>query len=89
LITDFHPDMVAIMGWRTTATRPEGSYLLPNMPHTRTDYVQAVTAAGFTLLDVRDVPVRDVPEGCVPFHEALVSEHGDSSLCLFVLAQKR
>jgi malonyl-CoA O-methyltransferase len=89
LITDFHPDAVTKMGWRTVAARPEGHYLLPNMPHTRASYLQAVERAGFALLDVQDVLVRDVPEGCVPFHEAMVSEHGDSSLCLVVFAQKQ
>jgi malonyl-CoA O-methyltransferase len=89
LITDFHPDAVATLGWRTVAVRPEGLYLLPNMPHARADYLQAVERAGFTLLDVRDVPVRDVPAGYLAFHEAIVSEHGDSALCLIVFAQKR
>ena len=89
LITDFHPDAVANMGWRTVAARPEGRYLLPNMPHTRADYLQAVEKAGFTLLDVQDVPVRDVPPGVLAFREDIVREHGDSSLCLTVFAQKR
>jgi ubiquinone/menaquinone biosynthesis C-methylase UbiE len=88
LITDFHPNAAAIMGWRTVAARPEGLYLLPNMPHTRADYLQAVERVGFTLLDVRDVPLCDVPEGCFADHDELVREHGDVSLCLIVLAQK-
>jgi hypothetical protein len=88
LITDFHPDAHTVMGWRTVAVRPEGRYTLPNMPHTRADYVQAVTGAGFTLLDVRDVPVRDLPEGYVHFYEALVREHGERSFCLILLARK-
>jgi 2-polyprenyl-3-methyl-5-hydroxy-6-metoxy-1,4-benzoquinol methylase len=88
LITDFHPDAVAVMGWRTVAARPEGHYLLPNMPHTREDYLQAVERAGLALLDVQDVLVRDVPEECVAFYEIMVSQHGDSALCLIVFAQK-
>ena len=88
MITDFHPDAVANLGWRTVAVRPEGLYLLPNRPHTRADYLQAVEKAGFTLLDVQDVPVRDVPPGYLALHEDIVSEHGDSSLCLIVFAQK-
>jgi malonyl-CoA O-methyltransferase len=88
LITDFHPDGATSMGWRTVAVRPEGSYALPNMPHTRADYLQAVKGAGLNLLDVQDVPVRDVPEGCFAFHDRLVREHGDVPLCLIVLGQK-
>jgi ubiquinone/menaquinone biosynthesis C-methylase UbiE len=42
LITDFHPDAIADLGWRTHATRPEGTYFLPNMPYTREDYLDAV-----------------------------------------------
>jgi len=89
LITDFHPEAVADLGWRTVAARPEGHYLLPNLPYTREDYLHAVEEAGFTLLDVRDVPVRDVPPGCLAFHEETIRAHGDTSLCLIVLAQKR
>jgi malonyl-CoA O-methyltransferase len=88
LITDFHPDAVATMGWRTVAARPEGLYLLPNMPHTRAGYLQAVERAGFALLDVRDVPIRDVPEECFVDHDELVREHGDTALCLIVFAQR-
>jgi SAM-dependent methyltransferase len=89
LITDFHPDAVAGLGWRTHATRPEGTYFLPNLPYTREDYLRAVEQAGFTLLNVQDVPVREVPPGCLPFHEQTIREYGDTSLCLIVLAQKR
>ena len=45
--------------------------------------------AGFTLLDVRDVPVRDMPEGYLAFHEQTIREYGDTSLCLIVLARKQ
>ena len=89
LITDFHPDAVADLGWRTVAARPEGHYLLPNLPYTREDYLRAVEEAGFALLDVRDVPVREVPPGCLPFHEQTIHKYGDTSLCLIILAQKR
>jgi len=89
LITDFHPDAVADLSWRTHATRPEGTYFLPNLPYSREDYLHAVEEAGFTLLDVRDVPVSAVPPGCLAFHEETIRAYGDTSLCLIVLAQKR
>jgi ubiquinone/menaquinone biosynthesis C-methylase UbiE len=88
LITDFHPDAVADMGWRTVAVRPEGRYLLPNMPYSRADYLQAVEKQGFTLLDVQDVPVREVPPECLAFYEHIVSTYGDCSFCLIVFAQR-
>jgi ubiquinone/menaquinone biosynthesis C-methylase UbiE len=87
LITDFHPEGVAI-GWRTTVTSPDVRYLLPNMPHTREDYLAAVQQAGFVLVDVRDVPVREVPEGCFAHYEEIVAEYGNVNLCLVVLARK-
>jgi malonyl-CoA O-methyltransferase len=88
LITDFHPDALAHMGWRTVAVRPEALYLLPNMPYSRADYLQAVEGAGFALLDVQDVPVRDIPPDYMVSYESLVEKHGDESFCLIILAQK-
>lgn len=87
LITDFHPEGVAI-GWRTTVTCPDARYLLPNMPHTREDYVAAVRQAGCVPIDVRDVPVREVPVGCFVHYDEIVAEYGDVGLCLLILAQK-
>jgi ubiquinone/menaquinone biosynthesis C-methylase UbiE len=48
LVTDFHPDAVA-RGWRTDCHGPGASYLLPNAPHTRADYADALTAGGFAV----------------------------------------
>ena len=87
LITDFHPDSVA-MGWRTTVDPPEGKFLLPNVPHTRVDYLDALEQAGLTLLEVHDAPVRDIPEGALARHEEIVRECGDVAVCLIALAQK-
>jgi SAM-dependent methyltransferase len=87
LITDFHPGSVAI-GWRTHVTRPEGTYWLPNMPHTRADYLESIVEAGCAILGVHDVPVREVPQGYLAHHEELMQEQGDVPLCLVVLAQK-
>lgn len=86
LISDFHPDSVAL-GWRTLVSRPEGTYYLPNVPHTRADYLEAVEKAGFTLCQVLDVPVRDVPQGYLP--DTLTRKESATALCLIILAQKR
>jgi SAM-dependent methyltransferase len=88
LITDFHPNAVAL-GWRTVCARPEALYLLPNPERTRADYLACVEKAGFRLHRVVDVPVRDMPEGSMPFYEATVREHGDELLGLIILAQKK
>ena len=88
LISDFHPDAVAELGWRTVKSRPEGRYLLPNLPYTRADYLDAVRAAGLILVDVQDLPVRDVPRAYVAFYDRMVEECGDTNFCLIVLAQK-
>jgi ubiquinone/menaquinone biosynthesis C-methylase UbiE len=85
LITDFHPGSLD-EGWRTVVARPEGIYLLPNMPHTRADYIGAVEEAGFTVRDVRDVPVGQVPKGYL--RDAVLREYGDKPLCLIILAHK-
>ncbi len=76
------------MGWRTTSSDPDGVYLLPNAPHTRADYIEAIEGAGFKVLEVRDIPIRAVPRGIFAFHDEVVRKHGDTSLCLIVRAEK-
>jgi ubiquinone/menaquinone biosynthesis C-methylase UbiE len=88
LISDFHPDAAAELGWRTINERPEGDYLLPNMPYTRSYYLDAVRAAGFSLVDVQDLPMRAVPRRTWAFYDRMVEEYGDTNLCLILLAQK-
>ena len=87
LITDFHPNAVAA-GWRTEFAQPEARYLIPNTRHTRNDYLEAVEAVGFTLLEVIDLHVRDIPDEMIPFYEAWVREQGDKLFGLIVFAQK-
>jgi SAM-dependent methyltransferase len=87
LITDLHPNVVGLE-WRTTCARPEGVYLLPNTERTRADYLVCVEKAGFMLRRVIDVPVRDAPEGSLPFYETNVREYGDELFGLIILAQK-
>lgn len=84
LITDFHPASVGF-GWRTQFKRPGVKYLLPNMPHTRDDYVAALSASGLTILEEIDIPHRDVPPGYFP--DEFIRTHGDKHLCLIILCK--
>jgi hypothetical protein len=85
LITDFHPDCIE-RGWRTTTTIAGMEYLLPDMPHTRTDYLEALTRNGFHILKVIDALVREVPKGYLS--ETFRSTNEDKTMCLVILAQK-
>ena len=85
LISDFHPDVIS-QSWQTSFEIPGTTYLLPNMPHTRADYLETVATSGFTVLNVIDVHVRDAPKGILS--DALIRDQGDKQFCLIVLAQK-
>jgi ubiquinone/menaquinone biosynthesis C-methylase UbiE len=86
LVTDFHPEGVA-QGWRTEFRANDILYELPNMNHTRGDYVKAVSTAGFELLKVIDVPIREVPTGYLP--EDVIHNYAEVNLCLIILAKKQ
>lgn len=86
LITDFHPDAVLKLGWRTSCgVQPGVTFTLPNQPYTRSDYLDAITGAGFTLTKVTDVLAGELPEANFP---VLVREFGDAPFCLIALAQR-
>ena len=85
LITAFHPEAIE-RGWRTMFRRPEAIYFLPNMLHTRADYLDALAATGFTVLKVIDALLNESPEGYIS--EALLQGNADMAFCLIVLAQK-
>jgi PPM family protein phosphatase len=85
LITDFHPDSID-HGWRTDFRREGKKYRLPNILHTRVDYLDALAIAGFTILRVIDIPLSAAPEGLVP--AAIMHDRGEQLLCLIILAQK-
>ena len=85
LITDFHPDCIE-RGWRTALNIAGTEYLLPDMPHTRNGYIDALTRNGFHVLKVIDALVREVPEGYLP--EAFRSANEDKTMCFIVLAQR-
>jgi ubiquinone/menaquinone biosynthesis C-methylase UbiE len=85
LITDFHPAVIA-EGWRTQFSRAGVTYLLPTAHHTREAYLDALRQAGFTVLKVHDLRVRDVPEGYFP--PSLVERYGGVPFCFIILATK-
>jgi ubiquinone/menaquinone biosynthesis C-methylase UbiE len=87
LITDFHPDAVA-QGWQTVSVQADAVYILPNMSHTREDYLKSIEAASFKLLKVIDLYVRDLPESVKLLHEPWVREQGHRLFGLIILAQK-
>ncbi|GHO92612.1 hypothetical protein KSF_026600 [Reticulibacter mediterranei] len=86
LITDFHPDAID-RGWRTAFSYADSNYTLPNTPHTRAGYLQALTNEGCTIHQVIDIPVRTIPPGYAP--DDFVHKYPDAPFCLIVLAQKQ
>ena len=85
LITDVHPDFVSA-GMPTQFVEDGVTYHLPNEPHTRDKYLQAVTGAGLTLCDVRDVPGCEVPGEFET--EFMRKNFGSVYFALIVLARK-
>jgi hypothetical protein len=78
MITDFHPNVTARE--QIAVVRPEATYVLPNATHSQASYLEAIEQAGFTLLKVVDVPMRNIPEDYLAFREAIVRAHGDKPL---------
>ena len=62
------------------------TYHLPNEPHTRDDYLQAVADTGLSMSTVLDVPGREVPGGFV--NESMRENFNDVNFAFIVLAQK-
>ncbi len=85
VLTDFHPAAVAF-GWRTAFDTPGATYILPNMPHTRADYLDAPTQAGCQVREMRDIALGGEPYGDVS--EAAIREKGMPPFCLVILAQR-
>lgn len=85
LVTDFHPDVIEF-GWETSFHSPSTAYSLPTMNHTRQSYVDAAETAGFSIIQLLDIPVKEVPEGYIfPEH---IDTAGERELCLILHAQK-
>jgi ubiquinone/menaquinone biosynthesis C-methylase UbiE len=85
LITDFHP-IHTVYGWKTVFKRAGVSYHLPTIPHTRDDYLEAITASGLSILKVTEGLVGEVPEGYLP--EEQRRTHAGTPFCLSILARK-
>src|SRR6266571_129150 len=82
LISDLHPEC----GGRTELFIAGRRYFLPNPPHTRDEYLAALTTVGLIVRHVLDIPMREVPTGYLP--ERLRREHGDTPLGLILLAER-
>jgi len=89
LLTDFHPNSVQY-GWRTGFRQTGVKYLLPNMPHTRDTYLEALAMHGLTLVKTLDLPLRALPAGQYPppLSEEFLQLHGEKLFCLILFAQK-
>lgn len=89
LITDFHPDSVGY-GWRTGFQQTGVRYRLPNMPHTRDDYLEALTTSGLKILQAIDLPLRMLPERDyqAPLTAEFIAVHGERLFCLILVARK-
>jgi ubiquinone/menaquinone biosynthesis C-methylase UbiE len=85
LITDFHPAHTSY-GWLTSFKQAGVKYELPNIPYTREDYLEAISASGLKILEVVELPFRALPE---TYHsDEIVRLHSDKLLCLIILARK-
>lgn len=85
LISAFHPDAIA-RGWSTSFLERRGVYILPNMPHTRADYIDAIEQSGFTLLKVIDALVGEIPDDNPS--KVMLRDYLEKTFCLIALAQK-
>ncbi len=86
LISDWHPDCVTVMGWRTCFQVPGTTYVVPNAGHSRDDYMRAVADSGFEVLRVLDLTLGDVPTGHIPWE--ISPEEKARNWCLIILARK-
>ena len=86
LVTDIHPDVANGLGWTVTLRRPGATYKLAHPGHTRSDYLEAMAAAGCSVVKLIEVPVRDAPVGTIM--EWAQQEYADRQYCLVVLARK-
>jgi ubiquinone/menaquinone biosynthesis C-methylase UbiE len=89
LITDMHPGCLSY-GWRTRFRQAGVRYQLPNMEHTREDYLNAVAASGLAVQTVLDLPVKDLPprDYPPPFTPEFIQQHGEVLFSLIIHAQK-
>ena len=85
LITDVHPDFISA-GMPTQFVEDEVTYHLPNEPHTRDDYLQAVSDTGLEISKLLEIPGKETPGGFInPF---MRENFGDVNFAFIVLARK-
>lgn len=85
LVTDIHPDFVSA-GMPTQFVDDGVIYHLPNEPHTRDDYVEAVQDAGLAVSSVVEVSTKDIPGGFET--EFMRARFPDANFALMLLAHK-
>ena len=86
LISDIHPDVANGLGWTAKLRSPGATYNLPFAGHTRSDYLNSITAAGCSITSLEEVPVGDAPIGTMI--ESSRQEFRDRKYCLIVVARK-
>ncbi len=86
VISDFHPNAIAF-GWRSAFPTPTTHYNFPTTNHRRQGYLDALTEAGCTILEIHDLAVDGQPYG--PVSEATLATKGMPPFCLVILAQKQ
>ena len=84
LVSDIHPDVANGLGWTARLQRPGATYTLPFAGHTRSDYLNALVAAGCSITRIVEVPVGDAPIGTMI--ESSRQEFRDRKYCLIVVA---
>jgi ubiquinone/menaquinone biosynthesis C-methylase UbiE len=85
ILSDFHPSAVQTTKWRTSCSTPDGTYNLPNPPHSRAEYLEALQCTGCTVRGVHDIASDCTDYGEVT--EAKIVERGPPR-CLVVVGEK-
>ena len=85
LVTDVHPDFISA-GMPTQFVDDGVTYHLPNEPHTRDDYVEAVQDTGLAVSSVVEVSTKDIPGGFET--EFMRDRFPDTNFSLILLAGK-
>ncbi len=85
LVTGVHPDFVSA-GMPIQFVDNGITYHLPNEPHSRRDYVEAVQGTGLAVSSVVEVSTKDIPGGFET--EFMRDRFPDSNFALMVLAHK-
>ena len=85
LVTDVHPDFISA-GMPTQFVDGGVTYHLPNEPHIRDDYVEAVQDTGLAVSSVVEVSTKDIPGGFET--EFMRDRFPDTNFSLILLAGK-